>query len=836
MGNTEIAVDFVNDVVLGNSQLNILGGSVTVSRNYTSGVNSSVLIDGGELIYAHTNASPLIDAATYTVTSGKLTVSSNTDFTGSFAVPVDSLEVNNGATVNFNVQAAINNLTLDAGAMLGGSASVAINNNFDWVNGTVGGFYSLASGATSTITNGTLTTSFGLQDNSRIVNNGNLQLVGAGGINAVVQNFGDVGTGVFENKGTLVLVDSQGSFLMDSVFINTGIVDVADNSLNLNNIADEWNGGEFRGIIFGEVFIGGAITLNSSAKKTINGVNFIVSSDSLITVVGDGNIDITNNGRLSHQNFGQSVFGAKGPGSDLGLGLGLSIGIRHQSDGDIISSDGTGFFLNQGHFVNESGDTTISVDFKNEASSFLFDPNLEVMGGKLTIVGDYQQVDDFGFGLNVLVTGGELVYAQDNVSPLTELADIEISGGKFTVKSDMIFSTMLQNNGEFNVTNGAVVQLFSQDTGSGKININGGGVVELGGSGQSHGNVFDIAADGQLTIASGLHVFESGISGDGTLLIENAPSLGAGIDLLVDSTAGTLIMEGGIITGDGDLTLSQLSTWSGGDMEFGGGGITNFNGGVDITGAVGFDRTVNVTGGSLNNGEMFAFDQLSSEATGNTTGMSQAAFNIVGGTFVVLGDSSTQSAVTVESGALDIAGILTAEKGVSNTGGTLMGTGSIVGDVINGAMLNPGNSPGTLKIVGDLILLSSSVLNLEIASSDLFDQLIVSGNLEFGGELAIFVDTTTGFSGALNDEFVPFQFGSSSNSFALVSAKPEGFGFEFDGLNLILTNIPGLSALVPENDSLVFTNTLEAFIDPFVDVGNKDADEEDDKEKTLVCS
>jgi hypothetical protein len=69
---------------------------------------------------------------------------------------------------------------------------------------------------------------------------------------------------------------------------------------------------------------------------------------------------------------------------------------------------------------------------------------------------------------------------------------------------------------------------------------------------------------------------------------------------------------------------------------------------------------------------------------------------------------------------------------------------------LNGGMLAPGNSPGTLTINGNLSLLSG-VLNLEIATG-VMDLLNVSGNVLFGSGLSLdlsFLDAPA--AGALFD-------------------------------------------------------------------------------------
>jgi len=877
-------------IIINNASPLNLGGNTVLTGN--AQINGDVLVSGGS--FAVTGTTDM--TGNYSQTGGVATFGGTAKFNnvalGGIAATDFVLNgVNNViATLNMNAQSSL--------ARFLGTGNTSVNGLFTWNGGqlshnltlngdvSVGGSGATINGGVVMLAGGTLTTTNDLTLNAtgRFINNGSYQVTNGFSFNSIRSLDG---TGVFENNGLLSYSGVSFSSI-GAVFINTGTVDVGSTSVSLTNALNEWNGGVFKGAS-GDISLESNIVLNGVATKTIDGINVTMASSATMTVVGNGDIDIVNNGQLSHRNLQFGDVASPSPG----------LSIRHRSNGDIKSSDGTGFFFNQGHFVNEAGDTIISVDFMNASSSSLVDPNLEVTGGTLTIAGVYQQVENFGSVLNVSVSGGELIYAHMNTGPLNDISDYTFTGGNFTVLSDTNFSgdfiggapanlrignaaaitfagmqpSLLLNNfileGGASVTSSADVSVggvFDWIDGSlslagltieqggeanihtlnaniggiftnnGQVNILNGGELELVRF-STHNGGFDIASGGELFIFNETQIFNSAITGGGTIRVaEVTPGQQGGLILLQDSNAGRLLMEGGYISGAGSLTLADLSTWSGGAFE--NGGDINFNGGVDISGDISLVRTINITGGSMNNAQLFDFSEFpgSQVFTGPLPAGAVGRFNIAGGNFIVSGDSRIGSVVTIGGGALDVAGTLTAISGVDNTAGTLMGSGTIIGNVTNGAMLSPGNSPGTLTINGDLILLSSSILNLEIASSNLFDKLIVSGNLAFGGELAVFVDTTSGFSGALNDEFVPFQFGSSSNSFALVSAKPEGFGFEFDGRNLVLTSIPGLSVLVPENDSLVFTNTLETFINPFVDAGNKDVDEEDDKEKTLVCS
>ena len=93
----------------------------------------------------------------------------------------------------------------------------------------------------------------------------------------------------------------------------------------------------------------------------------------------------------------------------------------------------------------------------------------------------------------------------------------------------------------------------------------------------------------------------------------------------------------------------------------------------------------------------------------------------------------------------------------SNTGNTLAGSGTITGDVTNEGIIAPGNSPGTLSVDGSVGGTGSYLM--EIASAVSYDQLDVTGTMNFNGSV-IDVDLLGGFAPGLGDTFTLFSAGS----------------------------------------------------------------------------
>jgi outer membrane autotransporter protein len=90
--------------------------------------------------------------------------------------------------------------------------------------------------------------------------------------------------------------------------------------------------------------------------------------------------------------------------------------------------------------------------------------------------------------------------------------------------------------------------------------------------------------------------------------------------------------------------------------------------------------------------------------------------------------------ITVSEGTLSVQGDYSLAPVTVQLGGTLSGTGTI-GNVTNSGTVNPGNSPGTLNVVGSYIQTSSGTLRAEIASPSNYDKINVTGTASLNGTI-----------------------------------------------------------------------------------------------------
>jgi hypothetical protein len=115
------------------------------------------------------------------------------------------------------------------------------------------------------------------------------------------------------------------------------------------------------------------------------------------------------------------------------------------------------------------------------------------------------------------------------------------------------------------------------------------------------------------------------------------------------------------------------------------------------------------------------------------------------------------------SGSLVVNGSMDLAQTVSINGGTLSGTGTIVGDVTigDGAQFLPGNSPGIFNITGNLIVEDGAVLQLELD-----DEINITGFLDVAPTAT--VEIILGSATAIPDDFDIAEFFNITNQVASV--------------------------------------------------------------------
>ncbi|MBN1256424.1 MAG: hypothetical protein JXA52_01825, partial [Planctomycetes bacterium] len=124
---------------------------------------------------------------------------------------------------------------------------------------------------------------------------------------------------------------------------------------------------------------------------------------------------------------------------------------------------------------------------------------------------------------------------------------------------------------------------------------------------------------------------------------------------------------------------------------------------------------------------------------------------------------------------------------------SLSGRGSVLGNLLNGGTVRPGQSPGILTIDGDYEQTLGGILEIEIDGTDpsLYDQLVITGAASLAGTLEIILDT---FLPAVGDSFTIMTFDSYTGGFddVLIQGGVDDIFFDMAFLehSLVLTAVP----------------------------------------------
>ncbi|MDP3592655.1 autotransporter-associated beta strand repeat-containing protein [Phenylobacterium sp.] len=236
-------------------------------------------------------------------------------------------------------------------------------------------------------------------------------------------------------------------------------------------------------------------------------------------------------------------------------------------------------------------------------------------------------------------------------------------------------------------------------------------------------------------------------------------------------TYGGVISQSGSVEqlGAGKTTLTGTNIYTGGTairagtLELGSGGATG-----------------SIMGDVTNNGA-FIFNRNNTYAFNGLVSGSGRLRQTGSGVTVLSAANSYQGATDVLAGTLRVNGDQSAATGLTTvySGATLGGAGTIGGDVVvqNGGAISPGNSPGTLTINGDLVLNTSSVLNMEFGQANavggaLNDLIVVNGDLTLDGVINVSVPTGGAFTAGVY-RVIDYTGGLTNNTLS-VGSMPGG--------------------------------------------------------------
>ncbi|WP_404927963.1 autotransporter domain-containing protein [Mesorhizobium sp. ORM16] len=318
-------------------------------------------------------------------------------------------------------------------------------------------------------------------------------------------------------------------------------------------------------------------------------------------------------------------------------------------------------------------------------------------------------------------------------------------------------------------------------------------------------------------------------TGDGTLILTGANAYTGSTTVNAGVLQGNTMSLLGHITNNASVVLDQAAngtyagniTGLGSLTKIGAGTLilpaaANYAGGTTVSAGALQGTTFSLQGNILNNAAVI-FDQgFDGTYAGNMTGTGTLTKNGPG-TLTLTGTSSVDGGMTVNAGALLANGSIASSRGLRvNTRATVGGTGILPSTIINGGTLSPGNSIGTINIIGNLAFGAGSVYAVEVSGSAA-DRANVTGSADLSGGT---VDVTflAGGSVSRNYTILNATGGLGGTKFAGLSDAPlPGFktSLSYDANNVYLVTgtdrtDPELSAL-NRNQRTVADRALEHF-------------------------
>jgi fibronectin-binding autotransporter adhesin len=537
--------------------------------------------------------------------------------------------------------------------------------------------------------------------------------------------------GLTLSSGSLILGNNAALGGVGNVLtITGGALDVTAARTTTNNNAQNWNG-DFTFAGSNTLNLGtGAVTMNGNRTVTVNANSLTVGG-----AIGDGG----NAYRLTKAGAGTLVLSASNAFTG---GVTLSTGTLAINNNRALGS-GT-FTLQGGTIVNTSGSAvsvanavSINGDFSYPMSTGATEI---VINGPATLGSAAGTVRTIDASATSAGAGG-LVFTGGISDGTTATSIRKIGGGQ------------LQLNGSSSFTGGVALD-------AGTLMVNNTNALGTGTLTIAADTTFSVPGVTVRTVANAVVVngdFTLGAAGKSPLTLAGPVSLGSATRTVTigndrgNVISGTIAGSGGLTvfasgtgvsaSGTGGLTLSAVNTYTGATRiatgtvflaNVGALAASTLNlDGTDLGGVafgVAGANTYNLGGLSGSRNLSLGANSLSVGGNGGNTSYSGILSGDGGltklglGTLVVSGSNTYLGNTVVSVGALLVNGNQSSASGAVSvaSGATLGGSGTLGGavSILDGGIVAPGNSPGTLTVNNTFALAGASILNFELNAAD----------------------------------------------------------------------------------------------------------------------
>ena len=662
IGNGAAPTDLLITGVLSNGGVSKTGlGTLNFGGTGANTYTGLTTVSAGTLMLAKTAGVNAV-GGDVTIAGGTLSLEAANQLPSSATVTL------NGGTFNMNSNAdAFDTFLFHAGTLSTGGASLDIS-SLSMRDVTIASAINLSGGGSVAFDN---------------TNNGTATISGPLNLGSVSTNF-DIGngtaptdlliTGVLSNGGVSKTGLGTLSFGGTGANTYTGLTTVSAGTLMLSKTAGV-------NAVGGDVTItGGTLSLEAASQ---------LPSSATVTLSG-GTFNMNNNADA----FDTFLFHA----GTLSTG-GASLDISSLSMRDVTIASA----------INLSGGGSVAFDNTNNGTAVL-DGSID-LGGEIVTINTARGTNAVDMQMNGMIQNGGIAKMGPGILELAGMNlyaggtsihsgtlriasdhNLGLPGGELSLGNGTLFLTgTISSNRDVHLTAEGTIDTNGNDLtfsgrlfGTGSLTKQNGGVLTLSGESDYSGGTILLEGTLQGTTAS----LQGNIENHGIVIVDQA--FAGNLTANISGTGSFIKQNSGVVTLEG---------------------INSYLGGTNVTGGALQGNSESLKGNIANAATLGFVQSSNGTYLGTLSGTGTLRKSGIG--TLNLQTNASQGQTIVELGRLNVNSTLTSSISIE-TPGTLGGTGPIVGSVINAGTLSPGNSIGTLSIIGDYVQVSGSTLQIEI--------------------------------------------------------------------------------------------------------------------------